>query len=218
MRRCSRMRKRRPIFAKKARHGKLAECGGVARARELCDSNRSLRVWLGIDSGSATTKLALVADDGEVIDSFYASNEGEPLATARDALIALRDRYASAGIQLRYGCVCWRGLATEKTCSRAHFRPIAIRSRRSPMRVPRARSFPMRASFSTLAVRIMKAMWVRRRHRARHRGEQRPARAAVGRFSRELRRNRSAFKRAILRRRHFEASIPRIWAAAAPCL
>ena len=52
----------------------------------LCDSNRSLRVWLGIDSGSTTTKLALVADDGEVIDSFYASNEGEPLAIARDAL------------------------------------------------------------------------------------------------------------------------------------
>ena len=96
-----------PLFANaeekadfEARHGKLAECGGVARARELCDSNRSLRVWLGIDSGSTTTKLALVADDGEVIDSFYASNEGEPLAIARDALIALRDRYASAGIQL----------------------------------------------------------------------------------------------------------------------
>lgn len=59
-----------------------------------------LRVWLGIDSGSTTTKLALVADDDQLIDSFYANNEGDPLEVARGALVSLRDRYAAAGVTL----------------------------------------------------------------------------------------------------------------------
>lgn len=59
-----------------------------------------LRAWLGIDSGSTTTKLALLAEDGTPFDSFYASNEGEPLDVARDALIALRDKYRARGIEL----------------------------------------------------------------------------------------------------------------------
>ena len=59
-----------------------------------------LHVWLGIDSGSTTTKLALVADDGQLIDSFYANNEGEPLEVARRALIDLREQYAAAGVTL----------------------------------------------------------------------------------------------------------------------
>ncbi len=62
--------------------------------------NGELRVWVGIDSGSTTTKLALLADDGELVDSFYASNEGEPLEVARRALVELRDSYAAAGVKL----------------------------------------------------------------------------------------------------------------------
>ena len=62
--------------------------------------NRRLRVWLGVDSGSTTTKLALVADDGQLIDSFYANNEGDPLQVARRALIDLHGEYADAGVAL----------------------------------------------------------------------------------------------------------------------
>ena len=60
--------------------------------------NGVLRAWLGIDSGSTTTKLALVADDGTLIDNFYANNEGDPLEVARRALVDLRNSYATAGI------------------------------------------------------------------------------------------------------------------------
>ncbi|MDR1000292.1 MAG: 2-hydroxyacyl-CoA dehydratase [Clostridiales bacterium] len=35
--------------------------------------------FLGIDAGSTTTKLALVSEDGELLYSFYAGNEGNPL-------------------------------------------------------------------------------------------------------------------------------------------
>ena len=60
----------------------------------------TVRAYLGIDSGSTTTKFALVSPDGKLVDSFYASNEGEPLDVARTALIALRDRYRAAGATL----------------------------------------------------------------------------------------------------------------------
>ena len=60
----------------------------------------TVRAYLGIDSGSTTTKFALVSPDGKLVDSFYAPNEGEPLDVARAALIALRDRYRAADATL----------------------------------------------------------------------------------------------------------------------
>ena len=35
-----------------------------------------------LDSGSTTTKIALIGEDGSLLYSFYSSNEGSPLATA----------------------------------------------------------------------------------------------------------------------------------------
>ena len=60
----------------------------------------TVRAYLGIDSGSTTTKFALVSPEGKLVDSFYAPNEGEPLDVARTALIALRDRYRAVGATL----------------------------------------------------------------------------------------------------------------------
>lgn len=61
---------------------------------------RTVRAYLGIDSGSTTTKFALLDENEELIDSFYAPNQGEPLDVAKNALIALRDRYRSRGLEL----------------------------------------------------------------------------------------------------------------------
>ncbi len=97
----------KPLFATQAeakefakRHHPPATPNGPNRAAELADTSGRVRVWLGIDSGSTTTKLAVISDEGELIDSFYSSNKGEPLAIARDGLIALRERYRAAGIKL----------------------------------------------------------------------------------------------------------------------
>ncbi len=38
--------------------------------------------YLGIDAGSTTTKCALVSEDGDLLYSFYSSNNGSPLKTA----------------------------------------------------------------------------------------------------------------------------------------
>ena len=42
--------------------------------------------FLGIDAGSTTTKAALVGEDGELLYSFYSSNNGSPLKTTIRAI------------------------------------------------------------------------------------------------------------------------------------
>lgn len=60
----------------------------------------TVRAYLGIDSGSTTTKFVLMDENEEILDSFYAPNEGKPLRVAKEALIAMRDRYRQAGAKL----------------------------------------------------------------------------------------------------------------------
>ena len=55
-------------------------------------STYSGNCYLGIDAGSTTTKIALVAEDGSLLYSFYSNNNGSPLDTA---LGAIKDIYAS---------------------------------------------------------------------------------------------------------------------------
>lgn len=57
-------------------------------------------VWIGIDAGSTTTKIALLDDDGALLDSAYAHNEGSPLATGARMLAALLERYEAEGVEL----------------------------------------------------------------------------------------------------------------------
>jgi len=44
------------------------------------------KVYLGIDAGSTTTKLALIDGEGRLLYSYYSGNKGKPLETAVDAL------------------------------------------------------------------------------------------------------------------------------------
>lgn len=68
------------------RHGKLPLRWKKPEAgEEVC-------AYLGIDSGSTTTKFVLMDDREEILGSFYAPNEGEPLQVAKRALIKIRDR------------------------------------------------------------------------------------------------------------------------------
>ncbi|EEP29047.1 2-hydroxyacyl-CoA dehydratase [Shuttleworthella satelles] len=53
------------------------------------------RAYLGIDSGSTTTKLALVSEDGDLLYSFYSNNKGNPLETARKSLEEIYEKLPS---------------------------------------------------------------------------------------------------------------------------
>ncbi|MCD8073876.1 MAG: acyl-CoA dehydratase activase [Lachnospiraceae bacterium] len=59
-----------------------------------------LRVWLGIDSGSTTSKFVLLDEEGRVVDRFYAPNRGEALLVVRDGLLEMKKKYDALGIRL----------------------------------------------------------------------------------------------------------------------
>lgn len=58
------------------------------------------RAYLGIDAGSTTTKVALVSEEGILLDSIYAANKGESLSVVQESLTTLRDRWHNAGATL----------------------------------------------------------------------------------------------------------------------
>ena len=53
--------------------------------REILPHTKAIAI-LGIDSGSTTTKAALVAEDGTLLYSYYSGNNGNPLQTIIDAV------------------------------------------------------------------------------------------------------------------------------------
>ncbi len=70
--------------------------------------------FLGVDAGSTTTKVALVADDGSLLYDFYSSNNGSPLKTT---LRALKEIYAilPADVKIVSGCSTGYGEALIKS-------------------------------------------------------------------------------------------------------
>jgi len=48
--------------------------------------------YLGIDAGSTTTKIALIGEEGELLFSFYSSNQGNPIETAIAGMKKLKEQ------------------------------------------------------------------------------------------------------------------------------
>ncbi len=97
-----------PLFKSKeeynefnARHEKAS-----VPKRELSEYRGN--AFLGIDAGSTTTKTALVADDGSLLYSFYASNEGNPLKVVIKSLNELYD-IMPEGVEIKNSCVTGYG-------------------------------------------------------------------------------------------------------------
>ena len=91
-----------PLFKDQASLAAFKERHKLPDANEFAPADGStVRAWLGIDCGSTTTKFVLLSQDGaHLIDSFYASNEGEPLDVAQSAMLDMRKRYQERGIEL----------------------------------------------------------------------------------------------------------------------
>ena len=59
--------------------------------------------YLGIDAGSTTLKMVLISEKAELLWSFYEGNGGDPLETARRALLSLYDA-AGEKVRIRRSC------------------------------------------------------------------------------------------------------------------
>lgn len=73
--------------------------------------------FLGIDAGSTTTKLALIGSEGQLLWSFYANNQGDPVGTAKKALWELREKMP-IGAKIVRSCSTGYGESLLKTAFR----------------------------------------------------------------------------------------------------
>lgn len=71
------------------------------------------KIFLGIDAGSTTTKIALIGEDGQLLYKFYSSNEGSPLTTAIRAIEEIQKRM-HPNAEIVYSCSTGYGEALLK--------------------------------------------------------------------------------------------------------
>jgi len=74
-------------------------------------------VFLGIDSGSTTSKLALTGSNGELLYTFYAGNEGQPLSVISTALEEIYSLLPTGAV-IRHSCVTGYGEGLVKAAFR----------------------------------------------------------------------------------------------------
>ena len=98
-----------PIFADEA--DRAAWLGRMAKGdmeRNALGTGRT-EVYVGIDSGSTTTKVVAIDGDGRLVFDYYRNNDGNPIAAARAGLEAFADRAREAGADVVVGGSCSTG-------------------------------------------------------------------------------------------------------------
>ena len=80
-----------PLFADHAEYRTFTRRHERAKVSRAELASYAGPVFLGIDAGSTTTKMALIGSSGELLWTYYAGNQGNPLKTAVSALSELKD-------------------------------------------------------------------------------------------------------------------------------
>ena len=75
------VKRMQPLFKDEADYKEFTDRHDQYKVRRGDLSTYEGNVFLGIDAGSTTTKVALVGEDGSLLYSFYSSNNGNPLKT-----------------------------------------------------------------------------------------------------------------------------------------
>ena len=70
--------------------------------REELGVRKNLNCFLGIDSGSTTTKILILDEDDTLIFSFYAPNKGNPLKKTIEGLAQFYQEAAAQGVTFRF--------------------------------------------------------------------------------------------------------------------
>ncbi len=97
-----------PLFKDEADYAAFNERHAKHRVERKDLSAYEGKAFLGIDAGSTTTKLALVSDKGELLWSYYTSNEGNPLQVVIKALNELY-KVMPETVSIRNSCVTGYG-------------------------------------------------------------------------------------------------------------
>ncbi len=103
-----------PLFRDRQEYEKFLDEHGKNHVKTKDLATYKGDAFLGIDAGSTTTKIALIADDGSLLYSFYSNNFGSPLATAIRSLKEIR-QLLPEGVHIKYSCSTGYGEALLKS-------------------------------------------------------------------------------------------------------
>ncbi len=92
-----------PLFASQEEYQEFRRRHDQHSVRKGKLSDYSGNLYLGIDAGSTTTKLALVGENGDLLYSFYSSNNGSPLKTTIRAMKEIH-QLMPKGAKIVYSC------------------------------------------------------------------------------------------------------------------
>jgi len=107
-----------PLFENKNEYEKFRERHNKRVVPKGSLAEYSGDCFFGLDAGSTTTKAVLIGKDGEVLYTFYESNEGSPLSVARKALTEIYEKLP-ASAKIKYSCVTGYGEGLLKTALNA---------------------------------------------------------------------------------------------------
>ena len=87
-----------PLFTTQSEYDAFAARHAAATVEMRSPADYTGEAYLGIDCGSTTTKLVLIADDGAILYTYYDSNRGNPVQVVRNQLAAI---YGITGDRIR---------------------------------------------------------------------------------------------------------------------
>ena len=107
------VKRMQPLFKDEADYKEFTDRHDQYKVRRGDFSTYEGNVFLGIDAGSTTTKVALVGEDGSLLYSFYSSNNGSPLATAISSIKEIKSLLPDSA-KIAYSCSTGYGEALLK--------------------------------------------------------------------------------------------------------
>lgn len=102
-----------PLFRDEADFEAFSARHSVSRVKSGVLASYEGNCYLGIDAGSTTTKVAVVAEDGTLLYRFYDSNSGSPLATSIRAIEEIQSQLPEHA-HIAYSCSTGYGEALLK--------------------------------------------------------------------------------------------------------
>ncbi|MCI9336595.1 MAG: 2-hydroxyacyl-CoA dehydratase [Lachnospiraceae bacterium] len=103
-----------PLFADQSSYDAFRQRHAKAHVGTTPLSDYRGNAYLGIDAGSTTTKIALVGQDGSLLYSFYAGNDGSPMKTAIRSLKEIYEQLPE-GVRIVRSCSTGYGEALMKS-------------------------------------------------------------------------------------------------------
>ena len=107
------VKRMQPLFKDEADYKEFTDRHDQYKVRRGDLATYEGNVFLGIDAGSTTTKVALVGEDGSLLYSFYSSNNGSPLATAISSVKEIKSLLPDSA-KIAYSCSTGYGEALLK--------------------------------------------------------------------------------------------------------